>query len=109
MAYNYWKECVEEAFSEIGIVASEDQITQVYEWVEGAYENYGLATGLEVASANHKTSAELELEDLKKQIKSEQDWQLSTDPCTICNTSGTVKDFWGRNVGCDHCGGKGRT
>ena len=42
---NYWKECIAEAFEESGIKATDEQITNVAEWVEGAHENYGMAHG----------------------------------------------------------------
>ena len=44
---NYWKECIEEAFCEVGIEATNEQLNLVVEWVEGAHENYGMATGQE--------------------------------------------------------------
>ena len=43
----YWKECIEEAFSENGIVATDEQIKSVVDWVEGAHENIGMATDLQ--------------------------------------------------------------
>ena len=44
---NYWKECITEALEEAGINATDAQIDTVTEWVEGAHENHGLATGQE--------------------------------------------------------------
>ena len=41
----YWKICIEEAVSEIGISATEEQIAALAEWVEGAHDNYGMAHG----------------------------------------------------------------
>jgi hypothetical protein len=49
---NYWKESIEEALSEIGISATADQTKELVEWVDGSHENYGMATGHDVASAN---------------------------------------------------------
>ena len=42
---NYWKTCIEEAVSELGIAATEQQIKDLTEWVEGAHDNYGMAHG----------------------------------------------------------------
>ena len=61
----YWKECIEEAFCEAGIKANEDQIKAVVEWVEGAHENIGMATGSECMP----NPADSEIESLKNKIK----------------------------------------
>ena len=42
---DYWKDCVAEAFEDAGIVATKEQIDTVTTWVEGAHDNYGMATG----------------------------------------------------------------
>ena len=42
---DYWEECIREAFDEIGIEATEEQIQNVVSWVDGAHENYGMAHG----------------------------------------------------------------
>jgi len=42
---DYWLECIKEAFEDAGIIATEEQIRNVTGWVEGAYENYGMASG----------------------------------------------------------------
>lgn len=42
---DYWKECIETAFDEAGITATEEQKKSVIETVEGAHENYGMAFG----------------------------------------------------------------
>jgi len=44
---NYWKACIEESFCDAGITATEEQINLVIDWVEGAHENIGMATGAE--------------------------------------------------------------
>lgn len=62
----YWKICIEEAFSECEILATEDQIKTVVEWVDGAYENYGTATGSEHIPNPMST----EVDELKAKIKS---------------------------------------
>ncbi len=62
----YWKECIEESFSEAGIVATEEQINLVVEWAEGAHENIGMATGSEHIPNPMST----EVDELKAKIKS---------------------------------------
>ena len=44
---DYWTECIKESFSEAEIIATDEQIKTVIEWVEGAHENIGMATGSE--------------------------------------------------------------
>ncbi len=62
---NYWDECIKEAFEEIGIVATESQITEVVDWVEGAHENYGMAFGHDCIA----NPLEQEIRELKFQHK----------------------------------------
>ena len=47
MSFDYWGECIKEAFEDADITASKEQIDTVIAWVEGADENHGLATGSE--------------------------------------------------------------
>ena len=42
---DYWKECIEEAFEDAGIDATQDQIVSVASFVDGAHENYGMSMG----------------------------------------------------------------
>ena len=62
---NYWEECIKEAFAECEIKANEQQVKDVIEWVEGAHENYGMATGEEVIP----NPVNAEVEALKAKIK----------------------------------------
>jgi hypothetical protein len=105
---NYWEECIRESFDDCGIVATEEQIKTVASWVDGAHENYSMATGEDVASANFVSDEERELKMLKKAIENKKQWELSTSPCITCNTTGMVTDGWGRDIKCEYCRGKGR-
>lgn len=105
---NYWEECISEAFDEFGVNATEQQIKDVAECVEGAYENYGMYSGNDVASLNYKSDAEIELEKIKKDLEDNRIYLATTEPCSTCNTKGFVKDGWGRSVTCMNCDGKGR-
>ena len=108
MSDKYWLECIAEAFGDVGIEATDEQIREVAEWVQGASENYGTATGLDVIPNPAETQAKRELEELKQKQKAKERWELETDPCPSCITTGTVRDGWDRNVTCDRCGGAGR-
>jgi len=66
---NYWKECIEEAFSEAGIVATDEQIQTVYEIVEGASENYGTYTGEDVANCNYSQQQEDKINKLEAELR----------------------------------------
>ncbi len=61
----YWKECIEDAFSENDIVATDEQIKSVVEWVEGASENMSMATGSDCIPNPMNT----EVDELKAKIK----------------------------------------
>ncbi len=61
----YWKECIEEAFSENDIVVTDKQIQSVVEFVEGASENMSMATGSDCIPNPMNT----EVDELKAKIK----------------------------------------
>ena len=105
---NYWGECIREAFEDAEIVATEEQIQNVIGWVEGAHENWGMATGHDVAQANFISKEAGELEELKREIEKQRIWECQTVPCKTCTTTGTEQDGWGRDVTCSTCDGKGR-
>ena len=66
---DYWKECIAEAFCEAGITATEEQLNLVVGWVEGAHENYGLATGKECIP----NPLESEVNELQRKLKKQDD------------------------------------
>ena len=69
---DYWRECVAESFEDAGLVATDDQIDTVTSWVEGAHENYGLATGSDFIPDPRDS----EIEKLKKVHAEEiSDWE----------------------------------
>jgi len=105
---NYWKESIEEALSEIGISATADQTKELVEWVQGSHDNYGMAMGHDVASANWESDESKELKRMKAEAKKTLQWELETKPCRNCTTTGTSRDGWGRDAQCPDCYGKGR-
>lgn len=72
---DYWEECVSEALEDAGISASKEQIDTITAWVEGAHDNYGMATGRDAipnpmedeVRRLSRAHAE-EIDDLKSQI-----------------------------------------
>jgi RecJ-like exonuclease len=66
---DYWEECIREAFEDAGIVATDEQVDIVAGWVDGAHENYGLATGREFIPHPLET----ENKDLKRELEKERD------------------------------------
>lgn len=71
----YWTICIEEAFCEAEITATDDQIKTVAEWAAGANENYGTATGSEHIP-NPMSSEVDELKAKIKRLESEHERQL---------------------------------
>jgi len=50
---NYWIECISEAMDEAGVTKlTDEQIETIADFVRGAHENYGLATGVDIADSN---------------------------------------------------------
>ena len=105
---NYWEVCIGEAFDDCGVQATIEQIKDVAEWCECAEEIHDTVTGMDVVCANHKTEAQIELEELKVEIELKEKYERSTIPCPVCATAGFVKDGWDRSKVCDKCNGKGR-
>ncbi len=99
----YWKTCIEEALSEIGICAAEHQIKELVEWVEGTHENFSLATGQECIPNPLAT----ENKELKSQLKKEIDKVF----CDECKGRGRIiENFANRssNSPCWVCHGEGK-
>ncbi len=104
----YWKECVSESLSDVGIAATDEQIELIAESIEGAHENFGMATGLCVADENFISDDKIELDRLKKDAEDRRIWEAQTEPCSHCITNGIVSDLWGRDIKCYRCDGSGR-
>jgi len=105
---NYWNECIAEAFEDAGITATDEQINTVASWAEGAHDNYSMANGHDVIGNPVETQAQEELRTLKAEAEKKRQWELSTEPCKECNTSGRTRDGWGRDQICLNCRGDGR-
>ena len=68
---DYWTECVEEAFCDAGLEATKKQVDCVANWVEGAHENFGMATGQDVASQNYHDSYEAKIAKANSRAETE--------------------------------------
>lgn len=90
---NYWEECISEAFEEIEIKATKEQIAGVVEWVEGAHENYSMAHGHDCIP-NPLLSEVDKLKRQIKEIKENQDRQLFGIKC-----KNTDKELWREKPG----------
>ena len=106
---DYWKCCIEESFEDAGITATKEQISTVVEWVEGAFENYGLATGNDVASQNLAASKRDEIEKAERELERER----NKVHCTNCDGTGRSVTSWGSSgrsadSQCVKCRGNGR-
>ncbi len=61
----YWNDCIEEAFCDAEITATKEQIATVVSWVDGAHENYGMASG----SEHIPNPMNAEVDELKRKIE----------------------------------------
>ena len=53
----YWKIFASEVPSDLGIPLTDEQVKQLAEAMEGAHENYGLASGSDIADQERKKIA----------------------------------------------------
>lgn len=101
---NYWEECIRESFDEAGIVATEKQVQSVAGDVEGAHENYSLATGEECIPNPLQT----ELDKTKRDLEIER----SKETCKECGGEGRITTpgpYHSSNSECWKCRGEGKT
>ena len=104
---DYWRECIDIAFDEFGISATEEQREEVAGAVEVGHDNYGMAFGHDVASKNFKAHKEGELEELSRKLERER----KKIHCKVCNGSGEEVIQGPYHVGvsrCYKCNGQGR-
>jgi DnaJ-class molecular chaperone len=100
---NYWKECIEEAFDDAGISATEEQINTVADWVKGAHDNYGMAFGHDCIS----NPLENENKRLTQELKKEKNKTI----CDKCNGKGSITTHGPCHSAtslCYKCNGDGR-
>ena len=105
---NLWDECIREALCEAGISANDEQIETIAGYCEGLHENYGMYSGNDVADRNFISDEKIQFDKMVKENEDRRLWELRTEPCKHCTTTGIMLDGWGRNQTCDYCNGKGR-
>jgi len=79
---DYWEECIAEAFEDAGIKATDEQVSSVSRWVEGAHENYGMAFGYDCIP----NPLVLENKKLLKEIREDR----NKVKCETCNGTGEI-------------------
>lgn len=105
--FNYWFECVEIAASECGANLTKEQIEYIADSVEGSHENYGMAFGDDVASANLAAARKREIDDAWKAAERER----NKVHCRECNGRGRIIMSFGTmqsDSECWKCRGEGR-
>ncbi len=98
---NYWVECLQSAFDEHGIVATDEQIKLVAADVEGAHENHGMAFYV----------PESPYPDEIKKLKGALEVERSKIGCLACRGTGReVINFGNRQSisQCPKCHGEGK-
>ena len=105
---DYWRECIDIAAEEIGLVLTDEQAQALADSVRGGHENYGMAHGHDMIGNYAESSAERELRELKRKNEEREQWIISTRGCPDCISDGSVLDGWGRPQTCTRCDRKGR-
>lgn len=98
---DYWKECVECAFDESGIVATEEQILSVSRAVSAGFDGYTMAYPVPHSNAPSEIAT----------LKEELDKERSKKHCRTCDGSGRIISYFGTfqsNSQCDDCHGEGK-
>jgi hypothetical protein len=104
---DYWRECIEIAFADAGIVATEGQIETVVGAVEGSHENYGMAFGHDVASLNFRAAEDREKENIEDALLFEKEKVV----CPACSGRGLLISRFGTMQSdgeCYKCRGDGK-
>ena len=101
---DYWNICIEEAFSEADIQASDQQIKTVVGAVDAGHEMYGESTR---PRNTGPSDMEREIKSLKKKLEKE----LAKKVCTVCGGDGYIPWESIAHCGkdeCHRCHGQGR-
>ncbi len=99
---DYWKECISEALDEAGLTATQEQIDNIAESVQGSHENYSMYMGYECIPNPLKA----ENEKLTKQIRDEKRKVI----CEMCDGKGRIINHgpsFSTDSECTRCRGAG--
>lgn len=100
---DYWRECIDCAFDEAGIDATDDQRELVAGAVEGAHENHGMAFGRDRIPNPLRAEAD--------SSKRKLNWERERVGCGECGGRGRLEyntGPWAVNTGCHVCHGEGK-
>ena len=103
----YYAECISIAADECGLIITTEQALYIGDAVLGSVENFSMSYGYDVASSNLRAAGERADDDIKQRLHYEQ--TVSRTRCRTCQGHGFTRDVWGRDSGCNDCGGKGNT
>ncbi len=100
---DYWRECVDAAASECGLVLTEEQAECLAGAFQGGHENYGMAF-YQPPSGEH---CRAEIKDLELKLKEEREKVV----CPVCKGGGRLTSYGvthTANSPCWKCGGDGK-
>ncbi len=100
---DYWLECIDCAFDEAGIDATEEQKQHVADSVRVSHENYGMAFYSPPAGEHYRS----EIDRLNRELKKERDKRH----CRECDGRGriiTPGPYHSSDSQCWQCHGEGR-
>lgn len=92
----YLKECIEEAFCDAKITATDSQIKTVVMWISSAFENYGMHTGAPSAKDEEikRLNSIIDKENSKVRCHkcggTGMSSNIQTEDCFMCNGSGFI-------------------
>lgn len=101
--FDYWKESVEIAFNDYGIVATKEQIEGVARDMEGSHENIGQAFYQPPAGEHLRE----EINNLKRELEKERRKEV----CPECKGKGRITTYGPYHSGnseCMKCRGNGK-
>ena len=100
---DYWRECIDVAFDDAGIEATDEQKELVAGAVEGAHQNYGMAYGHDCIP----NPLRVENDRLSRRVK----WERERVVCGNCKGRGriiTVGPYHSSDSECWKCRGDGK-
>lgn len=95
MSSEYWLECVSEALEEVKLEATESQIKELAEFIEGAHETCGMYNG--------EYFIPDPLEEENKKLKSDLDKEKSKEFCKPCLGKGYIRENFGTKSSTSEC------
>ncbi len=104
MGSEYWRICIEEGLSEVGIDATDNQVADLVEWVEGAHSVFGEVTGRDCIP----DPSIIEIKALRAELANEKRKIV----CPECGGAGRIVSACGTShysdTSCWKCNGKGK-